>query len=231
MYKASLYISKFTWDNVLRLDVLWEWAGWQFEFGRCSALCMHTWKQSSAKGQKHLAEALLMSVTSNINHFQKCLCCMQVIIWNCPTCSGNSRPKEKSTQQGTRLYETQMSSGLSAHRANNRNWETALQMFYTLTLSLVCKGGNPPTERFLPMPAFKAGAHCFQNLPATAQGTWQSAFQKFIFPLFPVVISHWNNGFWQGILAQAAMKGDLQSNASFSNHLKPHCKCHISRGV
>lgn len=103
---------------------------------------------------------------------------------------------------------------------NIRNWETVLKMRNKPTLSCLwyTKEAVLPMN-FLTMPAWRQE---LRLLPASAQGAWESAFQKSIFSLFPVVISHWNNGFWPGILAPANRQGDFQSDASFSNHLKPH---------
>lgn len=103
---------------------------------------------------------------------------------------------------------------------NIRNWETVLKMRNKPTLSCLwyAKEAVLPMN-FLTMPAWRQE---LMLLPASAQGAWESAFQKSIFSLFPVVISHWNNGFWPSILAPANRQGDFQSDASFSNHLKPH---------
>lgn len=104
-------------------------------------------------------------------------------------------------------------------------------MFYVLTLTSI----RYVKEVILPLRNFSLCLFSWQELtlfpalPARAQGTWQSAFQKFIFFPIPSCYSHQNSASGKGILAWADTKGELQPSASFPNHLEPHCKCHISR--
>lgn len=66
-----------------------------------------------------------------------------------------------------RLYKTQMSSSMLTHRANKcqKLGDSVENSLCThLAFNQVCKGGNPPTEKFLPMPTFMAGAHTVPSI-------------------------------------------------------------------
>lgn len=90
-----------------------------------------------------------------------------------------------------------MSSGMSAHRANKyqKLRDSVENILYThLVLSLVRKGGNPPTEKFLPMPAFMAGAHtvfsiCLPQPRERDKVLFRSSFFPYSQLLFPTEIT------------------------------------------
>lgn len=89
-----------------------------------------------------------------------------------------------------------MSSGMPARRANKyrKLRDSAENVLCThLALSLVCKGGNPPTEKFLPMPAFVAGAHtvfgiCLPQPRERDKVLFRSSFFPYSQLLFPIEI-------------------------------------------
>lgn len=105
-------------------------------------------------------------------------------------------------------------------------------MFYVLTLSSI----RYVKEVILPLRNFCLCLLLWQELtlfPAFTchnPGNVTKCFSEVhFFPysqlLFPTKIA----ASGKGILARADTKGELQSSASFPNHLEPHCKCHISR--
>lgn len=93
-----------------------------------------------------------------------------------------------------RLYKTQMSSSMLTHIANKcqKLGDSVENVLCThLAFNQVCKGGNPPTEKFLPMPTLMAGAHTVPSicLPQPRERD-KVLFRSSFFSLFPVVISH-----------------------------------------
>lgn len=101
-----------------------------------------------------------------------------------------------------KLYKTLMSSSMLTHRANKyqKSGDSAENVLCThLAFNQVRKWSNPPTEKFLPMPTFMAGAHTVPSICLLQPRECDKVlFRSSFFSLFPVVISHLNSSFWQG---------------------------------
>lgn len=125
-----------------------------------------------------------------------------------------------------------MSSSMLTHRANKcqKLGDSVENILCThLAFNQVCKRGNPPTEKFLCLLLWQE-LTLFPAFACHSPGNVTKCFSEVnFFPysqlLFPTKIA----ASGKGILARADTKGELQSSASFPNHLELHCKCHISR--
>lgn len=81
----------------------------------------------------------------------------------------------------------------TAHKYQKLRDSAENVLYIPLALSLVCNGGNPPSGKFLPMPAFMAGAHtisgiCLPQPRERDKVLFRSSFFPYSQLLFPIEI-------------------------------------------